>query len=420
MGAMSRQVPDNSPVDRRLEWTVAAAVALVLAVAAPLGLSSGDGADQVAQAFGMRRPFLTATSLADLLARIFALFPIGEAGVRAQGAGALACVLAMTLMVARSRLWVGKGGAPSMIVGVALCAVSRPFFETASAHPGTAVDLCLFVGIMQAIELVQRDPERRAAGLGLALLCGLATGGGWPLRVGTWPIAAAQAAWALRRGHRWPLLAPAVFIAGAGVVLAGVVVAPVGSATTLRMVLRQIAIPAFWGAPHPTGAREILAWVIDDAGVLGLLTATVGWGLAVRGSAQAAPVLLGWGLTIAAFLCTGDIFAVRLFVVASLASPVALAVTSFTATFGRARDAAVLLMAVILVLPPAVVGVRGILETPGRRDPALVARALDTAFDAHRPGTPVPVDSEAARWWRYGRAVGLSQPRLAFGRQGPR
>jgi hypothetical protein len=125
-------------------------------------------------------------------------------------------------------------------------------------------------------------------------------------------------------------------------------------------------------------------------------------------------------LNIAACLYTGDIFAVRLFVVASLASPVARAVTSFTATFGRARDAAVLLMAVILVLPPAVVGVRGILELPGRRDPALVARALDAAFDARAPGTPIPADSQAARWWRYGRAVGLPQPHLAYGRQGPR
>lgn len=412
----------------------------MLAVVSPLGLSSGEMADQVALAFGVRGSAALGTPLADVLARAFALLPFGEAGIRGLGVAGISTLLALAFLVAAVRgLSLGPGdglprgsGAPvavhgarglsllSIGAGISLLCVCRPFLETATGHPATAVELGLLIATILAMAAVRRSPRRASVGMALALLCGLGAGVGWPVRAATWPPALVISTWALRRGQRWPLLSPTLFVAGCGIALAGVVDAPPSVPVTLWALLRftLIPVPGHTVFHDVLRTREMLAWVIDDVGVLGLLVAAVGLCLVVsRARAKGALTFVGsWTMAITACLWTGDILAARLFFAAALVAPIAAAVVFFTASFGRARAAVAVVMVVIIVVPPAVVGIGAAMRTPVRRQPALVARGLDAAFSGRAKGAVAPADPEQARWWRYGHAIGLVAAPAASGK----
>ncbi|MBC8132461.1 MAG: hypothetical protein H7X95_05720, partial [Deltaproteobacteria bacterium] len=260
------------------EWTTVSCGALVLAVVSPLGLASGVAADQVAHAFGERRPFDVATPLADVLVRFFSVVPVGEAGMRAHGVAALAGLLALALMLVHLRPLSREGGTVA-VVGMALLTLSRPFLEIATIRPAEAVDFCLLMAIALLLQLIRRDPAHSSVGLGLAFVCGLAAGAGWPLRVAAWPCALILTLWAFRRGERWPLLAPTLFLAGTGVTLAAAAAAQIGTRPPLGVMLRRMWLPTSPFAMDLTNARQIVAWVIDDTGVLGLLVGGIGLGL---------------------------------------------------------------------------------------------------------------------------------------------
>jgi len=226
-----------------------------------------------------------------------------------------------------------------------------------------------------------------------------------------WPLALVLILWALRRGERWPLRAPTAIVAGSGMVMAALLGAPLAAPGTSGQLLRQVFLPGSWTLWSAAEARQMLAWVIDDAGVLGLVVAAVGCAILVwKSRREAALLLLPWATAIVAAVCTNDVLSARLFTVAALVGPIVAAVDYFAASFGRARAAVALVMAVILVLPPALVGVGSARSLPARRDPAAVTRRLDAALTAvaQSPAATVAPEGDTVRWWRYAQIVGLT------------
>ena len=237
----------NLRMKRRAEWALAALVALGLSFLVPIGLASSESADLAVSALGVGRPLRESVPLAEVLARAVVLVPFGELGARPHAIAVFCGAIASALLLARLRLGTAVGARPntvdrrqqrlaqahssmpsrrgstrlvrrqalaSVVVGVLLVVCSRPFLEIATMRPAAAVDFVLFAAIALCLETIRRDPARSSVGLGLALLCGLAAGAGWSIRAVAWPVASALTAWALRRGERWPLLAPTVFVAG--------------------------------------------------------------------------------------------------------------------------------------------------------------------------------------------------------------
>ena len=386
---------------------------MVLAALSPLGLASGEVADQAAQALGMRHARPTATPLADVMVRWFSLLPAGEVGTRAHIFAAAAGTTALALLLARVRLLPRARTTASSLIGLTLLALCRPFLEISAIHPAAAADFCLLAAITLALEWIRRAPGRSSIGLGLAFLCGLAAGGGWPVRAATWPLALILTASALRRGERWPLMAPTLFVAGAAVTLAGAVSAQPDAPGTARMLLHQIVWPvsSWWTHALPGPAdqrdwRQILAWIIDDAGVLGLLMGAIGCVvLLLQARRQTLVAFVAWGTAVTASLLVGEVLAARLFVVGALMSPVIATADFFSRSFGRARAAVVLVLLVIVVVPPAMVGVGSAMQLPGRQNPAAVARGLDLAFDRGSAQVMPPSGEEAQRWWDYATAL---------------
>lgn len=412
-------------MDRRPEWTTAALVVLLMAAIGPLGLASGEAADEAAQALGVRRPFAVAAPLTDTLVRFAVLLPVGEAGVRPHVVAALAGALSLALLVAglrssspealRERVNAGAAVptvavAVAVAAGVAVLAVSRPFLEAANLRPATAVDFALLGAFAVLLDPLRRDPRRSALGLGIALACGLAAGAGWPVRVAIWPVGLAVTVWALRKGMRWPVLAPLVFVAAAAVAFGGVVAAAPEPPVTLGAMVRRLWEPTAASsasfASLPANASRAFLWLVDDVGVLVLLLAAVGWGLrlARAGADMAVPIAVG-GLAAVASLVEGNLLLARLLAIAWFASATTTAVTRLPRPFGRARTAVAVVMAVVLVVPPAMMGVGSIPFAAETRSPHAVARRLDTAFQSPSTAAGGPQDGEAGRWWRYARAV---------------
>jgi hypothetical protein len=297
---------------------------------------------------------------------------------------------------------------------------SRPFLEVAVLRPTAAVDFMLFVAIALCLETIRRDPARVSTGLGLAFLCGLAAGAGWSIRAVAWPVAAVLTVWALRRGTRWPLLAPMVFVAGGGVALAGVVAATVEPPVTLGPWWREII--AHDRFPDLATARAALSLWADDLGVLALLVVGVG-GIALlwRRSAETIFLVLLSASAAAASLGDGDVLLARLILIAGAALPIVRGHATLVRPFGRARGAVALVLGVIIVTWPAVVGIGSVLATQGRPTPGRVengrasldgshigdvSRRLDAAVGLRSsPGADVLPDRESARWRRYARVA---------------
>ena len=447
MGSMSHAEAVGRP--RRAAWgagwTWAALVALGLAALAPIGLSSSESADLAANAFGVGQPITEAMPLAGVLSRAATLAPIGEVGARPHAVAVLSAAAALAFLLAllrsgagdvpsddavRSQRWrsaTEHNGSAAVAVGLLLVAVSRPFLAIATVRPGGAVDFALIMGILVLVETVRSDTTRSSVGLGLAFLCGLAAGAGWPIRAAMWPVATAVTIWALRRGERWPLLAPTLFVAGGGVALGGVVPVAAEPPVTLGLWLHQVVLPrgtqdlstllsAFLSTPRSTVLSTLgsaLSWVVDDIGVLAALAVAVGcWALVWTRSSKSIFCVLLLAAAAAASLANGDVLLARLMLIAAAALPITRGHAALAQPFGRARGAAAIVLGVVIVLWPAVVGIGHALAAPGRRVPGEIARRLDTAAAVPRSrALTVPAvelsDREAARWWRYAR---LSDP----------
>jgi hypothetical protein len=404
-----------------LDPLVFVAALLLYAVGAPLGLARVDAASQVAAAITLDAGgpgaslFLFATRLAQYL-------PMGDLAWRANLVSGIACALAMSLLARLSvelvalfrpppsaRLASGVFSfEPVAAAGAALAAALTVGTFEAGTTPGpTALTLALLLGGFWAELALLRDAGNTTAGLVLAALAGVSAGVGPMAGPVLWPILVGLALWALRKGARWPLFAPLCLVASLGsFALANCAASPV------PLSIRDAFVSPFVIAPQGRAALWTTALEIaDQVGVVGVLLAAIGLLCFLSRAALVGAWLALTLVTCLLFANLGDgagaaVMSVR----AGL--PAAIAVTCLLGSvglahvslrMGRARLAAALALAVILLFSPAMDGSRA--RWTSR---PLPMRLLDRALDrvelrsAVDPGTP-----EMAGLFRLAHAIGL-------------
>ena len=389
-----------------LDPAIFAGALVVYALTMPLGLSRVEGASQVAA--GIALDTSTHPEPYALLAmRVGQFLPVGDSPFRTNLASAVLCALAMAvvgrLCLQASALLRPPSHArqeagdfthePVAAVGAALAAaLSLSTFDLGTTAGGAAATLLvLAAGLLPGFALL-RTYDHGTAGYALAAIAGLSAGVDPVAGPLLWPPLAGLAFWSLRKGARWPLLAPLCFVAVWGSsVIASVAAASVPPAlATLVSRMGQLGM-------H--GGREFWATAVelaDEVGVVGALLAVVG---AVVLGARAA-VLTAWlTLTILMSLLFAH-SAVRAEVVwapTRAALPLAIAVTCVFACagllhvsgrLGRARLPATLAIAAMLVLSPALDSYRA------RRKATVPMHLLDRALERAEvrasvcPGSP--------------------------------
>jgi hypothetical protein len=364
----------------RARVTAAAALAALVgfALEAPIGPSAIAGAalDGAARAQALRGGLdAGASALWLLLARAAGLLPFGDVASRALfvsvACGALAVALALGRCLPRAGDDAGLGDAapaPAQLVAAALAvaaaALSRSFFAAATEIGPAAAGVALGLAALRLAERVARAPADGRAGLALALVAGLAAGGPLAAAALGWPVGLLLVLWALRRGERWPLLAPLVFVAGAGVSLLLVVRAPGGAplgAFAHRLTLAPVIQPLVRLSPRAVAAAA--AALAEEMGVLAVLVAGVGlWAMAGRARALAFtlwPLAVGIALRAAsggadaasqAMSVDGAVGAAV--AEAALAVPLAAGTVRLVAGMGSARVPAAAALGVIVAVWP--------------------------------------------------------------------
>jgi hypothetical protein len=230
-------------------WTPRAVALLgfaLYAILAPAGPTWLDSGELGAAAWQLGSPHPTGFPLHGALARALSLVPVGELAYRLHLASAVAAALAMywlVLLVAQvgrhePAAWIG-GAAGALLLGAALTFARQA--TVTEVYAPTAAVLC---GTLYLYDRVARGADARV-GLCLALVAGLGIGAHASFRMLVPLPLAALLFIRLRRGARWPLLAPLIAI-GAGAAIH--MMLPVRSATG-----RTAAVD--WG--HPSRAGEL-------------------------------------------------------------------------------------------------------------------------------------------------------------------
>lgn len=181
------------------------------------GLYLLDSGELAAAAFTLGVAHETGFPLWCLLGKLATLLPLGEVATRITLVSALTAALAATLVARLAALLLGDRPAAlaAGIGGAALLVAGYTFWKqaiVAEVYAPTAAALAL------ALLLAEGAARgRRGCGLGLALLGGLALGLHASFRLlALFPLIV-LIGWRLRRGDRWPLLAP--FFAALGAVV---------------------------------------------------------------------------------------------------------------------------------------------------------------------------------------------------------
>jgi tetratricopeptide (TPR) repeat protein len=228
-----------------------AAFALFVAAAAP-GLYLRDAGELSTAAFTLGVAHETGFALWCLLAKAATLIPVGEVATRVTLLSALggAATAWLAYRVVRALATDGElepgespsaranAGAAAGVAAAAVVAAGLTFFRAATVpevYTPTAAALAAALWLWPS--LLAGD---RRAGLLLAFLGGLSLGLHAHLRLLVGPAAVVAALWRLRRGDRWPLVAPTALALGAAVVA--------------YLPLRAARAPAAnWADPHTLG-----------------------------------------------------------------------------------------------------------------------------------------------------------------------
>lgn len=235
------------PVRRWTPRLVAVAGFSSYALAAPPGPAWLDAGEIGAASFQLGSPHPTGFPLEIALAKLMTLLPVGELAFRLHLVSAAAAAIALALVAAlvaeaggNGRAACVGGAAAALLVGVSLT-----FARQASTTEVYAPTAALLAGGLYLYDRVARGADARW-GLALALVAGLAFGVhvSFRLLLGL-PILFLLFV-RLRRGARWPLLAPVVAVAAAAAVQ---LCLPVRSATG-----RTAAVD--WG--HPRSAAGLI------------------------------------------------------------------------------------------------------------------------------------------------------------------
>lgn len=231
----------TTPAKARVGGAVFLIAFAVLCAAAAPGLYLRDSGELTTAAFTLGIAHETGFALFCLLGKAAALVPLGEVATRlnlfSALSGALTAYLAWRILHEA-----GSGDLASEIAGAgaaALLIADYTFFKSstvAEVYAPTAAAIALALLLF----LRASRGDRRAA-LGLALVGGLSLGLHAQLRILVGPPVALWALWRLRRGDRWPLLAPFAVALGAAVVV--------------YLPLRAARTPAAdWADPRTLGA----------------------------------------------------------------------------------------------------------------------------------------------------------------------
>ena len=388
----------------------------------PLGLDRVAAASSVAAALDATSAE-PGTRLALLALRIGGCFPLGELAARANLSAAVLAALAITLLgrlcadllaAFRPPAHARQGSRdflhePFLAAGAALAGgLSLAVFQTGTSASAASATLALLAGAWLAALPILRATGRAKHGFALAGLSGLAAGVDpvagpllWPLLLGLW-------LWELRRGQRWPLWAPLLFVAAlGGSVLANL--AASGNPVDIRHLLGSLW-PA--GIHDHVGLVGTAAEACDELGVVGLLLAAVGTLALLR----RAPLVAVWfGFTLVTALLLGHsaasggphFEATRAGLPVALlaaAVPISAGGAELAARLGRARVVAAIVMAGLAVVSPVLDGGTG----RWRRDAHGPERLLEHALlRAPLRASVDPGTAEMDGLFRYGAALGL-------------
>ncbi|HEX7598973.1 MAG TPA: hypothetical protein VF518_12215, partial [Polyangia bacterium] len=397
---------------------------VVYAAGTPLGLDRVGAASRVAAGMGLDFSGPDpATPLALLAMRLGGYLPFGDAPARANLVAAALAAFALALL---GRLCVDVLGAfrpspharqgqlhfvhePLLAAGAVLAGgLSLASFHTATSAGAGAATLALLAGAWLCGLPLLRGEGSANHGFVLAGLAGLAAGVDpvagpllWPLAFGLW-------LWELRRGSRWPLLAPLVFVAALG----GSMLASVAGSRTPETAMHLV------GNLWPVGMddRAIVLGTAtefcDELGVVGLLLAAMGALAILRRS----PLVAFWlGFTLITALLLGQppgrsgtaLQPMRPGLPAALlaaAVPICAGAAELAARLGRGRVFTAVVLAALVVVSPALDGGRGRWQRDTRGSERLLEHALlrSPVRAAVDPGTP-----EMDGLFRYGAVLGL-------------
>ncbi|MDB4965667.1 MAG: hypothetical protein JWN44_1356 [Myxococcales bacterium] len=194
-----------------------AAFALFVAAAAP-GLYLRDAGELSTAAYTLGVAHETGFALWCLLAKAATLLPLGEVATRVTLLSAVGGATAVWLVYRAVRsLAPDDPAAVAAGVGAAGLASCGLTFFRASTVPEVYAPTAAAL-VLALLLLVRAAGGERRAGILLAFLGGLSLGLHAHLRILVGPAAAVVALWRLRRGDRWPLVAPAAVALGAAVI----------------------------------------------------------------------------------------------------------------------------------------------------------------------------------------------------------
>jgi hypothetical protein len=413
-----------------LDPAIFAGALLLYALAMPLGLARVEAASHVAAGIALDSGAQPAF-LALLAVRLGQYLPFGDAPLRANLVSAVLCALAMA-MVGRlclqacallrpptharqePRDFVHE---PIAATGAALAAAfSLSIFDLGVTSGSASATIVVLVAALLPGFALLRNHKHAVAGYLLAALAGFTAGVDPIAGPLLWPPLVGLAVWSLRKGARWPLLAPLCFVAAWGT-SALACVATTSAPITLSKLVSSVGRLATNGIGEPWFAAVELA---DEVGVVGSLLAAIGIVvLAARAAALTAWLVLTV-LTSLLFAHSAKQLA-AVWAPTRAALPFAIAVTCVFACagllhvssrLGRARVAATFALAAMVVLSPALDSGRT------RRRAASPTRLLDHALLRAEVGSIVcPGTVEMDGLFRLARAQGL-RPDLEIGRCG--
>lgn len=214
------------------------------ALLAPPGHAWLDSGELGAAGFQLGSPHPTGFPLSTMLLKAASLVPVGELAHRMHLVSAVCASLAM-LWVARL-VASARGDAAGVIGGIVAALVmgaSLTFARQATVTEVYAPTAALLAGSLLLFDRVARGADARA-GLALALVMGAGVGAHASHRLLLAAPVLLLLVVRLRRGARWPLLAPLLAIGTAGAIHLSL---PVRSATG-----RTAAVD--WGSPRTAGA----------------------------------------------------------------------------------------------------------------------------------------------------------------------
>jgi hypothetical protein len=451
-GAMrTGQLPGTAAAPRAplLPLQVAALVMVAGAVALPLGMDRPGGAPLIAAGYGLTGAGAGDRPLATLAIRALACLPFGDVATRANLASLLMAGLAAYFM-ARLLMEILSAyrepvAPPSALAGPAPRAGGRPLenHELTAAAAGATVPLfCLgvFLSLTSATTTAStlallsagwlaafrswQHPGRTRDGLLLALATGLGLGADAVVPLLLVPLALAVWWRSLRRGERWPLLAPMVGVLGAAVCLYSASVlggpAPLGFGEVVKRVLGSTVVMGEQALRAGAGMtwQGALGELVAQLGVVAGLTALDGLvvltlraplcALAVLASALAA-------LGISAGPPDDSASSAWAALLALAGVPLAVGIVHLASKLGAARVAAAAVVAVVAMVTPALDGG----DRRWRRSSALPERLLIQAQASLPLRAAVdPGSAVMTALFGYGQATGR-RPDLSFVRPAP-